>query len=169
MAQEHISLSPPRRRWTHTTTKHWPAGEVTCKCGWNVRAPAPPNRVDLSLPGRSIRAIQSPRSASPPCKYSICHAQSLSGMSIRAIHSPTSASPPWKYLMCRSHSLHRVDAPWSPRTRDLLPLDLPLLISPWKTDLHRVDAPWSPHTCDLLPPQSLAPHPIGLARAIHAS
>jgi hypothetical protein len=52
---------------------------------------------------------------------------------------PPSASPPWKYLMCRSHSLHRVDAPWSPRTRDLLPLDLPLLISPWKTDLHRVD------------------------------
>jgi hypothetical protein len=49
------------------------------------------------------------------------------------------------------------------------PPDLSLTISPWKTDLHRVDAPWSPHTCDLLPPQSLTPHPIGLARAIHAS
>jgi hypothetical protein len=130
-------------------------------CAPKSRGPISPWKVDPRdpIPPICLTSMQVPNLPRPISLWNVDPRDPL----------PPSASPPWKYLMCCSHSLHRVDAPWSPRTRDLLPLDLPLLISPWKTDLHRVDAPWSPHTCDLLPPQSLAPHPIGLARAIHAS
>src|SRR5688572_13001977 len=45
------------------------------------------------------------------------HPISLFGRSIRTIHSPRSASPPWKYLICHSQSLHsayRAPAPTCP-------------------------------------------------------
>jgi hypothetical protein len=74
--------------------------------------------------------------------------KSLPGMSIRVIHSPDLPHLHEVPDLSLPISASRGRLPWSLCTYARFtppPPDLPLPISPWKTDLHGVDAPWSPH------------------------
>jgi hypothetical protein len=87
------------------------ATEISSPTRWRVRAIHSPHPNTLYLPVRSILAIQSPRSAAPNLSPECRSARSTPPIRFTSMEVPD----------VPLQSLHRVDAPWSPRTRDLLP------------------------------------------------